>query len=154
MLTEESLKKVEEIRKRYPTAQAALLPVLWIAQEQYGWISEDTMKEVASLLNLPRGHVLGVVSFYSMYNKKPVGKYHIQVCTNISCLLLGAEKLVDYLSAQCRANLGETSRDGKYTLTEVECLGSCGTAPVMQINDEYYENLTPEKIDHILVRLR
>lgn len=153
MLTEENLKKIEEIRKRYPTAQAALLPALWIAQEQYGWISHETMKEIASLLNLPFGHVLGVVSFYTMFNKKPVGKYHLQVCTNISCSLLGAEKLVDYLASKCGTKLGETSPDGRFTLTEVECLGSCGTAPVMQINDEYYEELTPEKIDHILAQL-
>jgi len=90
MFTEENLKKVEEIKKRYPTSQAALLPVLWIAQEQFGWISEDVMRYVAELLGLPYSHVYGVVTFYTMYNKKPVGKYHIQVCTNVSCMLRGA----------------------------------------------------------------
>ena len=152
MLTEQNLKKIEEIKKRYPTAKAALLPTLWIAQEQYGWISQETMKEVASLLILPYGHVLGVVSFYSMFYDKPIGKYHLQVCTNVSCQLLGSEKIVDYLSKKCGTKIGETSVDAKYTLSEVECLGSCGTAPMMQINDEYYENLTKEKIDHILLR--
>ena len=152
MLTEQNLKKIEEIKKRYPTAKAALLPTLWIAQDQYGWISQETMKEVASLLNLPYGHVLGVVSFYSMFYDKPIGKYHLQVCTNVSCQLLGSEKIVDYLSKKCNLKVDETSADGKYTLSEVECLGSCGTAPMMQINDEYYENLTKEKIDHILLR--
>ncbi len=152
MLTEQNLKKIEEIKKRYPTAKAALLPTLWIAQDQYGWISQETMKEVASLLNLPYGHVLGVVSFYSMFYDKPIGKYHLQVCTNVSCQLLGSEKIVDYLSKKCGTKIGETSVDAKYTLSEVECLGSCGTAPMMQINDEYYENLTKEKIDHILLR--
>ena len=154
MLTEQNLKKIEEIKKRYPTAKAALLPTLWIAQDQYGWISQETMKEVASLLNLPYGHVLGVVSFYSMFYDKPIGKYHLQVCTNVSCQLLGSEKIVDYLSKKCNLKADETSADGKYTLSEVECLGSCGTAPMMQINDEYYENLTKEKIDHILLRLK
>jgi len=154
VLTEQNQKKIEEIRKRYPTAQAALLPALWIAQEQYGWISEETMKEVAALLNLPLGHVLGVVSFYSMYNKKPVGKYHLQVCTNVSCQLVGAERIVDYISRKCGVRPGGTSADGKYTLTEVECLGSCGTAPMMQVNDDYYENLSPERIDNILLRLK
>jgi NADH-quinone oxidoreductase subunit E len=154
MLTEQNLKKIEEIRQHYPTSQAALLPTLWIAQEQYGWISEETMKEVASLLNLPIGHVLGVVSFYTMFHRKPIGKYRLQVCTNISCQLLGSEKVVDYLSQKCKVGLGETSADGKYTLSEVECLGSCATAPMMQINDEYYENLRKEKIDHILLRLK
>ena len=152
MLTEQNLKKIEEIKKRYPTAKAALLPTLWIAQDQYGWISQETMKEVASLLNLPYGHVLGVVSFYSMFYDKPIGKYHLQVCTNVSCQLLGSEKIVDYLSKKCNLKADETSADGKYTLSEVECLGSCGTGPMMQINDEYYENLTKEKIDHILLR--
>jgi NADH-quinone oxidoreductase subunit E len=154
MLAEQNLKKIEEIRKRYPTSRAALLPTLWIAQEQYGWISEETMKEVASILDLPFGHVLGAVSFYSMFHRKPVGKFHLQVCTNISCQLLGAERLADYLCKKCGVKLGETSPDGKYTVSEVECLGSCGTAPMMQVNDEYYENLTRERIDHILLRLK
>ncbi|MGA9364450.1 MAG: NADH-quinone oxidoreductase subunit NuoE [Bacteroidota bacterium] len=154
MLNEQNLKKIEELRQRYPTSQAALLPTLWIAQEQYGWISEETMKEIASLLNLPFGHVLGVVSFYTMFHRKPIGKYHLQVCTNVSCQLLGSEKVVDYLSQKCKVELDGTSADGKYTLSEVECLGSCATAPMMQINDEYYENLTKEKIDHILLRLK
>jgi NADH-quinone oxidoreductase E subunit len=154
VLTTENLKKIEEIKRRYPTTKAALLPVLWVAQDQYGWISQEAMKEVASLLNLPFGHVLGVVSFYSMLYDKPVGKYHIQVCTNVSCQLLGAERLVDYLCRKCSTKVGETSADGRYTISEVECLGSCGTAPMMQINDEYFENLTHERIDHILLRLK
>ena len=154
MLTEQSLKRIEEVKQRYPTTKAALLPALWIAQEQYGWISQETMKEVASLLNLPFGHVLGVVSFYSMFHDKPIGKYHLQVCTNVSCQLLGSEKIVDYLSRRCGVGVGETTADGRYSLSEVECLGSCGTAPMMQINEEYYEDLTKEKIDHILLRLK
>ena len=154
MLTAENLKKIEDIKRRYPMAKAALLPVLWIAQEQYGWISQETMKEVAALLDLPYGHVLGVVSFYSMFHDKPMGRYHLQVCTNVSCQLLGSDKIVDYLLQKCGARVGETSVDGRYTLSEVECLGSCDTAPMMQINDEYYEDLTKEKIDHILLRLK
>jgi NADH-quinone oxidoreductase E subunit len=153
-LTEENLKRIEDLRTRYPTSKAGLLPTLWIAQGQYGWISEETMKEVASILDIPFGQVLGVVSFYSMFHRKPVGKFHLQVCTNISCQLLGAEKLADYLCKKCGVKLGETSTDGKYTVSEVECLGSCGTAPMMQVNDEYYENLTRERIDHILLRLK
>lgn len=154
MLTAENLKKIEDIKRRYPMAKAALLPVLWIAQEQYGWISQETMKEVAALLDLPYGHVLGVVSFYSMFHDKPMGRYHLQVCTNVSCQLLGSDKIVDYLLQKCGVRVGETSVDGRYTLSEVECLGSCDTAPMMQINDEYYEDLTKEKIDHILLRLK
>jgi NADH-quinone oxidoreductase E subunit len=154
MLNAKNLSKVEEVKKRYPTSKATLLPVLWIAQEQYGWISEETMKEVADLLQLPVGHVLGVVSFYSMFHRKPVGKYYVQVCTNVSCQLRGAEKLLQHISGRCGAGLGETSSDKKYTLSEVECLGSCATAPMMMINDDYYENLSPEKVDQLLMRLK
>ena len=111
------------------------------------------MKEVAGLLQLPVGHVLGVVTFYSMFNRKPLGKYHLQLCTNISCQLRGAEKIVDHVSRKCSAAVGETSEDQRYTVSEAECLGSCGTAPMMMVNEEYYENLSPEKIDQLLLKL-
>jgi len=154
MFTEEELKTVEEIKSHYPTSQAALLPVLWLAQKKYGWISEELMKYVAKLLEVPYSHVLGVVTFYSMFNKKPVGKYHLQVCTNISCQLMGAETLLEHIEKQLHIRPGETTADGRFTLSEVECLGSCGAAPTIQINDDYYEALTPEKLDSILRSLR
>jgi NADH-quinone oxidoreductase E subunit len=154
MFTEESLKKVEKLKTLYPTAEALTLPVLWIAQEQFGWISEDTIKYVSELIDVAYSHVYSVATFYTMYNKKPVGNYHIQVCTNISCQLLGAEKLVDHLCKKLDLKKGEVSLDGKFTVSEVECLGSCGTAPTMQINDDYYENLSVEKIDSILSNLK
>src|SRR5712692_7119965 len=97
MFSEANLKKVEELKKRYPTTQALTLPVLWIAQEQFGWISADVMKYVAGLLNVPVGHIYGVVTFYTMFNPRPMGKYHLQVCTNVSCQLRGAEKLLDHV---------------------------------------------------------
>jgi NADH-quinone oxidoreductase E subunit len=153
MFTEENLKKVEEIKKRYPTAQAALLPVLWIAQEQFGWISEDVMRYVAELLGLPYSHVYGVVTFYTMYNKKPLGKYHLQVCTNISCMLNGAYENLEHIQRKLNIKVGQTTPDMKFTLSEVECLGSCGTAPVIQVNDDYYENMTKEKIDKLIEQL-
>lgn len=154
MLTEENLKKVEELRKRYPTSQAALLPVLWIAQEQEGWISEDMMRHVGTLLNLPFGHVLGVVTFYTMYNSAPKGKYHIEVCTNVSCMLRGSDKILEAVEHRCAARPGQTSADGKWSVSEVECMGACGGAPMLAIGEEYYENLTPEKTERLLASLK
>ncbi len=154
MFTEKNLKKLDELKKKYPTNKALTLSALWIAQEQFGWLSEDTMKYVAEQINVPFNHVYSVASFYTMYNKKPVGKFHIQVCTNISCQLLGSEKIVDFLCTKLGVKKNEITSDGKYSVSEVECLGSCGTAPVMQINDDYYETLTVEKIDAILANIK
>lgn len=150
MFTEENLRKIEEIKKRYPTTMAAVLPVLWLAQEQFGWVSEEVMRYVAELLDVPFNHILGVVTFYTMYNKKPVGKYHIQVCANVSCMLRGSDNLVEHLEKKLGVKVGETTPDKMFTLDEVECLGSCGTAPMMQVNDDYYDNLTAERIDRLL----
>ncbi len=152
--TKEQLERIERLKQRFPTTKALTLPVLWMAQEQFGWISLDTMKYVAGLLNLPLRHVYGVVTFYTMFNRQQVGKYHLQVCTNVSCQLLGAEKVTDHLCRKLNIKPGETTTDGKFTLSEVECLGSCGTAPMMQVNDDYYENLTESRIDAILKELR
>src|ERR1700690_2549771 len=111
------------------------------------------MKYVGELLNVPISDVYGVVTFYTMYNTKPVGKYHFQVCTNISCQLLGAEELRDHICQKLNIKLGETTGDEKFTVQEVECLGSCGTAPAIQVNDDYYENLNIEKVDTLLTEL-
>ena len=152
--SEQNLKKLEELKKHYPTNKALTLPALWLAQEQFGWISEDVMRYIADLINVPFNHVYSVASFYTMYNKKPVGKYHIQICTNISCQLMGSENIIQYLCKKLNTNLGNTTPDGKFTISEVECLGACGGAPAMQINDDYYEKLSPEKIDNILQSLK
>ncbi len=152
--SDENLRKIEQLRKRYPTSKAMTLPVLWLAQEQFGWISPEVMSYVAGILDVPVSHILGVVTFYTMYNARPVGKYHLQVCTNVSCQLLGAEKLSDHLCRRLNIKLGETTPDEKFTVSEVECLGSCGTAPMMQVNDKYYENLSEQKIDEILSSLK
>jgi len=149
----ENKKRLDQIRKRYPTSQAALLPALWIAQEQYGWISEDIMKYVGETLNVPFETVLGVVEFYTMFNSKPVGKYHLQVCTNVSCMLCSGYEIFDYISARLGIKNGETTPDGLFTLTEAECLGSCGTAPMMQVNNYYEENLTRDSIDNLINKL-
>jgi len=151
-----SQKAIEEIRRaqdRYPDPRSALMPALSIVQRELGWLPEEALAEVAELLDLTPAEVLSVASFYTMYNRRPVGKHLIQVCTNISCSLLGAERLVDHIQRKLGIGVGETTSDGLFTLMEVECLGSCGTAPVMQINDRYYEQLTEEKVDQILDEL-
>ncbi len=153
MLSEENLKKVEALKPRFQTTQALTLPVLWMIQQQHGWISSEAMEYTAKLLNVPVSHVYGVVTFYTMYNQKPVGKYHLQVCTNVSCMLNGGEELRDHVCKRLGVKLGETTSDNRFTVTEVECLGSCGTAPMMQVNDDYFENLSLEQVDELLERL-
>lgn len=150
----EAKKKLEKLLTRYPTKEAALLPALHLAQKEFGWVSPEVEEYVAKTLELPPVRVHGVATFYTMYNKKPVGRYHVQVCTNIGCSLLGSDNLVKYISRKLGIKPGETSQDGKFTLSEVECLGSCGTAPVMQINDDYHESLTEKRIDEILDGLK
>lgn len=151
--TDQNKKVVEEILARYPTKKAALLPLLNLAQEQNGWISPEVIETVAQTLDLSTAHVYGVVTFYTMYNQKPVGKYHFQVCRTLSCAMMGARQITDHLKKKLGINLGETTADGKFTLTEVECLASCGTAPSMMVNEKYFENLTEQEIDHILETL-
>ena len=153
MLSQENLKKYEQLKLQYPTAKSLTLPVLWMIQEQDGWISADAMQYVAELLQLPVRHVYGVVTFYTMFNSKPVGKHHLQVCTNVSCMLRGGEELLHHVCDRLGVQRGETTADNKFTVTEVECLGSCGTAPMMQVNDRYYENLTRDKIESIVKEL-
>jgi len=149
----EALARIEKILKRYPTKQAALLPVLWLAQETWGWISKEASEEVARILELPPSHVDGVLTFYTMFNLRPVGRNLLQFCTSISCHLLGAEELV----AHCRKKLGvgleETTKDGKFTLVEVECIAGCDKAPSMMVNDAYYEPMDAGKLDALLERL-
>jgi NADH-quinone oxidoreductase E subunit len=147
-------RKFEEILERYPTRQAALLPTLHLAQETFGWISPEVMLYVAGLLDQTPASVLGVVSFYNMYNQKPVGKYHLQVCTNLSCMVRDAYKIYERLCERLGVHPGEKTPDGMFTVTEVECLGSCGTAPVVQINNDYHENMSVEKMDTLLGTLK
>ena len=151
----ENKKKLEKILTRYPTRRAAILPVLWLAQEQFGTISPEVMEYVGTLLDLPPVKVYEVVTFYTMFNQKPVGKYHFQVCRTLSCELCGKEEIVEYLKKKLGIKVGETTPDGRFTLSEVECLGSCGTAPMMQVsNKDFYENLTVAKIDQILEKMK
>jgi NADH-quinone oxidoreductase E subunit len=154
VLSEQSKTEIVKIRDAYPDPQSALLPALYLAQQDYGgWLPHEAFDEIAAVMELPAAKVAAVASFYTMLNKKPVGRHLIQVCTNISCSLLGAEHLLDYLCRKLGIGIGETTQDGKFTLVEVECLGSCDTAPMMQVDDQYHENLTEAKIDQILAGL-
>lgn len=154
MLSDQSKREIQRIRDEFPDPQSALLPALWLAQQDYGgWLPEAAFDEVAAVMGLSEAHVAATATFYTMLNKKPVGRHLVQVCTNIACSLLGSDHLVEHISSKLGIAVGETTPDGKFTLLEVECLGSCGTAPVMQIGDRYYEDLTVEKIDRILAEL-
>jgi len=154
ILSETSVTKIKEKAARYPSRKSAILPALTVAYEQVGHLNNDLYKEIARIIRVPMVEVAEAASFYTMFPKKPAGKYRIMVCHNISCALLGAEGLIDYLTEKLGIQAGETTADGLFSIERVECLGSCATAPMMQINDNYYENLTPEKVDGILEELR
>jgi NADH-quinone oxidoreductase subunit E len=138
---------------RYPDSRAALLPVLWLCQDRWGWISPGIMNAVGDRLGLSPAFVEGVVSFYTMYRLRPPGKYLLQVCTTLSCQLCGTPELVDHLRRKLGIDFGETTPDGLFSLSDVQCLGACGEAPVVQINDAYYSNLTTDELDVILAEL-
>jgi NADH-quinone oxidoreductase subunit E len=153
VLSESVKAEIKQSKVKYPDPKSALLMALHAAQREHGWLSPEVMRDVAEVMDLPPTEVASVVSFYTMFNRQPVGENLIQVCTNISCSLLGAEHIVEYIKNKLGIDVGETTPDNKFTLLIVECLGSCGTAPMMQINDTYYENLTEEKVDRILAEL-
>jgi len=146
--------ELDTIMARYPTKMAALLPALWIIQRERGWVSEGGMAEVAEVLELTPAYVKGVVTFYTMYHQHPVGKYFVQVCTTSPCGVCGAEDVVKaFLQHTRTGELGITSKDDRYTVIEVECLGACGFPTPVMINEEFIESVTPEKVPEILARL-
>src|SRR5215471_13245784 len=149
----DTYKKFEEVLTRYPTKRAAIMPTFWLAQHEFGYLSEEVMEYIGGLLDLSPAYVSSVASFYTMYYKEPVGKFHLQVCANIACTLRGAEHIIECIEQKLGIGLGQTTADGNFTLSEVECLGSCGTAPVVQINDDYYENLTTAEMLRLLDEL-
>ena len=149
-----ALEHFKDIVARYPRKEAAMLPVLYLAQREFGHLGPEAIEYVAKLMGQPPARVHGVVSFYTMYNMKPIGRHHIQVCRTLSCALAGAEKITGFIKNKLAIELGQTTADGRFTLSEVECLASCGTAPMMQINDDYYENLNEERVTEILESLK
>jgi len=152
MLSSEALKHIERETAKYPPERksSAVMAALRIAQAEHGWLSVPLMDFVAELLEMRPIQVYEVATFYSMYDLKPVGKYKISVCTNVSCMLCGSDLIVKHLEKRLGIKLGQTTPDGKFTLKEVECLAACGGAPMFQIGDTYYEHLTPQKVDEIL----
>src|SRR5437660_11739461 len=135
---------------KYPVIRSAILPLMFIVQRERGYLDPPGVNYLAKRLKLRVTDIWEVATFYSMIHTEPIGKYHIQVCKTLSCKIMGAGKITEYCSQKLGIKQGETTPDGRFSLSEVECLGSCGTAPMFQINFDYYENLTPEKVDQIL----
>lgn len=155
-LKNEDKTQIDDIVARYPNVKAALLPALWVAQEAYGgWLPSEAQAEVADYLGLPRAEVEGVATYYTMYNKEPVGKHHIEVCHNVSCMIFGADDFVHHIEHRLGIASGETTADGVFTLNRAECLGACCNPVAIQVGGTYYEDIkTTAQVDAILDELR
>lgn len=151
--SQEAEQKIKQYLKHYPTKRGALIPVLKLAQKEFGYLSKDIINMVAKRLDLPESAVLNTATFYTMLYKEPVGQYHIQVCTNVSCYLNGSDMIVQAVRDKLGIDMGETTPDGMFSLEGVQCLAACGTAPVMQINEDYYESLTPQMVVQVIDQL-
>lgn len=153
--TKEDLEEIEKIKAKYPDVKAATLPALWVAQNRFGHVEPEVQQLVAETLELPEAHVHGVATFYTQYYKEKKGKYVLDVCTCLSCQLCGGYDILEHLEKRLGIKTGETTDDGMFTLAQVECLGACGYAPMLQVtNDQYVNNLTPEKVDELLETLK
>jgi NADH dehydrogenase (ubiquinone) flavoprotein 2 len=152
--SKEFQEELERLQKFYPNKDALLLPALHAAQKERKWISDDTMQDIADYLGIPKTRVKEVATFYHMFHRKPVGKYNLQFCNNIACWLRGSEELIHHTEKKLGIGLHETTKDGMFTISEVECLGSCGTAPVCQINDNYHENLDAQSLDRMIGEMK
>lgn len=153
-LSEANLKVAGEILSRYPRPKSALIPLLHLAQEQDGYVAEDAMEHIAELVGVTPAEVLGTCSFYEMFKREPVGEYLVNVCTNISCMLLGGEELLHHLEQRLGVKAGGTTADGMFTLEDVECIAACTEAPCLQVNYRYHYQVTPEQADALLDDLR
>jgi len=149
-IVEDLSEPIAEIVKRYPKRRSAIMPALYLAQEKYGCIDETTYQAISQILDVPEIWVFELASFYTLYNRKEIGKYHLQLCTNVPCMLRGTYDLMEHLQSRLGIKNGETSKDGLFTLTAVECIGSCDVAPAMMINQSYHSNLSKEQLDKIL----
>lgn len=148
--TSDELTTIAALKAQYPHPKAAIMPVLYIAQKKWGWISDDVVRVVADVMELPTSHVKGVASFYTMYFKKPMGKNHIQVCTNVSCMLRGGEAIYDHVKHRYGISHNQATADGNVSLEEVECMGACGGAPMIAINEDFYENVSLATVDAVI----
>jgi NADH-quinone oxidoreductase subunit E len=155
MLSEQARAAIREQMARYPVPRSALGAALYIAQEECGgWVPTEAIKDVAEVMGMEPADVQSMMSFYVMYNKAPTGKYLLEVCHNVSCALLGAQKMIDVVERKCGIHPGETSEDGLFTLKAVECSAACGGAPAIQVNGLYYERLTPEQFEQLIDQCR
>lgn len=155
-LSEQTRQAIDKWLAKYPSdqKQSAVIPALHIVQKEEGWLPRPALDAVAHYLEMPPVAVYEVATFYGMYDLKPVGKCKLSVCNSISCMLRGSEETIHYLEERLGIKAGETTADGLFTLEEVECLAACRNAPMMRVNETYYENLTPERIDEILAQLK
>ena len=152
--SEERLAEIDALVKRYPSAKSALMPVLYMAQQDFGYLSMDTQEMIAEVLGLRIMEVREVVTFYTMFKEQPHGKYLLEVCTNASCMLNGADELYAHMKETLGIGPGETTEDGLFSIAEVECAGACAGAPVVQVNNIYYEKATPESMDALITKVR
>ncbi len=152
--TDHNLQKIEQLKTQYPKPQALSLPLLWMAQEQQGYICMEAIEAIAKICETFPMDIYKVATFYTMFQLEPIGKYHIQVCKTLSCKLCNQKQILNTIEDILQIKVGQTTPDQNFTLSLVECLGSCGTAPVMQINDTLYENLTPQSVSSILQELQ
>jgi NADH-quinone oxidoreductase subunit E len=155
MLSQTAREEILGLRARYPEgkAKSAIMPALYVAQREHGWLSAELLREVGELLALPPVHVAAVATFYTMYEQEPAGAHIIDVCTNVSCLLCGAQEIVEHLERRLGIERGATTPDGQVTLREQECIGACSSAPALQVDYRFHEHLTVAKVDEILDRL-
>jgi NADH-quinone oxidoreductase E subunit len=152
--SERAAQEVAEALSHYPNKRSAVLPVMWVAQREWGWLSPAALRLVARTIELPEPEVFGIATFYTMFNLAPVGRHHLQVCMTLSCSLMGADTLFQQLERKLGIGHGETTPDGRFTLRRVECLAACGYAPCLQVNDDYHERLDEAGVDRLLERLK
>ena len=153
-LTAKNLERAKAVVRRYPVARSATIPLLHLAQEQDGHLTTEAMEHISELVDATPAEVLGVATFYEMFKEHPVGRYLVGVCTNLSCMLVGSDEIVEHLESALGVKVGGTTGDGLFTLEEMQCLAACGGAPCLQVNYRYFENLTTERVDRILDALR
>jgi NADH-quinone oxidoreductase E subunit len=152
--SEEAMRRYKEILTHYPEKRAALIPVLKLAQDEFGWISDEVADYIGALMSYPPSDVLSVATFYTLLHKQKLGKHHLEICRNVSCWLMGTYPCVDEIKRRLEVDIGQVTADGKFSWNYTECLAACGLAPAMQVGNRYFENLTPEKIREIIETLR
>ncbi len=153
-LSKEGIDYIKKELDRYESRLSAIIPALYQVQKEMGWVSPESIQELAKIMDIPPAQINEVATFYTMFNKKPTGKYHIQVCTNVTCSMKKGRELTDYITAKLGVKEADVSPCGKYTVSRVECLGSCDTAPVLQVNFDYHEKMSEKKVDELLERLK